>query len=68
MSQAQTERLLSQLDKTCKERRRNLEACREFHVYMREGSELEEWIGEQMQTAASEDYGQDFEHLQVRKS
>ena len=32
---------------------------------MRESDDLEQWIGEQMQTALSDDYGQDYEHLQV---
>lgn len=33
------------------------------HEYFLESRELEQWIGEQEQTAASEDYGQDYEHL-----
>ena len=32
---------------------------------MRESDDLEQWIAEQMQTALSDDYGQDYEHLQV---
>lgn len=32
---------------------------------MSESDELEQWIKENMQVAASEDYGQDYEHLQV---
>jgi len=32
---------------------------------MREADDLEQWIGEQMQIALSDDYGQDYEHLQV---
>lgn len=35
------------------------------HEYFLESSELEQWISEQMQHASSEDYGQDYEHLQV---
>jgi hypothetical protein len=35
------------------------------HEYFVESAELEQWIREQVQTAASEDYGQDFEHLLV---
>ena len=35
--------------------------CR--HEYFLESRELEQWIKEQEQTAASEDYGQDYEHL-----
>ena len=35
------------------------------HEYFSESAELEQWIREQVQTAASEDYGQDYEHLLV---
>ncbi|XP_034944641.1 LOW QUALITY PROTEIN: spectrin beta chain, non-erythrocytic 5 [Chelonus insularis] len=35
------------------------------HEYFLESRELEQWIKEQEQTAASEDYGQDYEHLLV---
>jgi hypothetical protein len=35
------------------------------HEYFLESAELEQWIREQVQSAASEDYGQDYEHLQV---
>jgi len=35
------------------------------HEYFLESAELEQWIREQVQTAASEDYGQDYEHLLV---
>ncbi|XP_069954045.1 spectrin beta chain isoform X10 [Cherax quadricarinatus] len=33
------------------------------HEYFREAEDLEKWINEQMQTATSEDFGQDYEHL-----
>ncbi|XP_031782461.2 spectrin beta chain, non-erythrocytic 1 isoform X3 [Nasonia vitripennis] len=33
------------------------------HEYFLESRELEQWIKEQEQTASSEDYGQDYEHL-----
>ena len=36
------------------------------HEYMREAEELEKWVHEQMQTATSQDYGHDYEHLLVR--
>jgi hypothetical protein len=32
-----------------------------------ESHELEAWINEQLQTAMSEDYGHDYEHLKVSK-
>lgn len=35
------------------------------HEYFLESDELEQWIAEQMQQASSEDYGQDYEHLQM---
>jgi len=48
------------------ERRKNLECSKAFHEFMRESEELEDWIAEQTQTAQSEDYGQDYEHIQVQ--
>lgn len=41
--------------------------CKHFirHEYFAEAAELEQWIKEQEQTAASEDYGHDYEHLIV---
>jgi spectrin beta len=35
------------------------------HEYFLESAELEQWIREQVQSAGSEDYGQDYEHLLV---
>ncbi|XP_048512555.1 spectrin beta chain, non-erythrocytic 1 isoform X2 [Athalia rosae] len=35
------------------------------HEYFLESTELEQWIKEQEQAAASEDYGQDYEHLLI---
>ncbi|KAK0173670.1 hypothetical protein PV328_006832 [Microctonus aethiopoides] len=35
------------------------------HEYFLESAELEQWIKEQEQAAASEDYGQDYEHLLI---
>jgi ABC-type enterobactin transport system permease subunit len=35
------------------------------HEYFLESAELEQWIQEQVQTAASDDYGQDYKHLLV---
>jgi len=35
------------------------------HEYFLESAELEQWVWEQVQTAASEDCGQDYEHLLV---
>lgn len=36
-----------------------------MYAFKRESSDFEEWINEQLQLAASEEYGQDYEHLQV---
>jgi len=56
---------MSDLETRCADRRRKLEGSKNFHEFMRESWDLEHWINDQMQTASSEDYGQDFEHLQV---
>ena len=32
---------------------------------MRESADLEQWINEQLQTAMSEEYGDDYEHFKV---
>lgn len=45
------------------ERRRALEDAVSLYEYMRESVDLEQWINEQLQTAMSEDYGEDYEHL-----
>ncbi|XP_067682927.1 spectrin beta chain, non-erythrocytic 5-like isoform X3 [Haliotis asinina] len=59
---------LNKLRRLAAERTRNLEHSKSLHAYMRESEEFEEWINEQMQTACSEEYGQDYEHLQILKS
>lgn len=38
------------------------------HEYLLASAELEQWIKEQMLTATSEEYGQDYEHLQLLRS
>lgn len=35
------------------------------HEFDSESTELESWIRDKMQLATSDDYGQDYEHLQV---
>ena len=42
-----------------------LEQARLMHQYVRESDELGEWIEEQYQVASSDEYGQDYEHLEV---
>ena len=39
-----------------------------MHAYLRESGDFEDWINEQMQTAASEEYGQDYEHLLILRN
>lgn len=39
-----------------------------MHAYLRESGDFEEWINEQMQTAQSEEYGQDYEHLCILRN
>ncbi|XP_063958759.1 spectrin beta chain, non-erythrocytic 5-like isoform X1 [Lytechinus pictus] len=41
-----------------------LEQTKLMHQYVRESDELGEWIEEQYQVASSEEYGQDYEHLE----
>lgn len=47
------------------ERRRALEDTVHLFEYMRESADLEQWINEQLQTAMSEEYGDDYEHFKV---
>jgi hypothetical protein len=47
------------------DRTQNLEQSKWMYAFKRESSDFEEWINEQLQLAASEEYGQDYEHLQV---
>ncbi|XP_064623906.1 spectrin beta chain, non-erythrocytic 2-like isoform X3 [Lineus longissimus] len=61
--QKELEDLLAKLQGQANDRRKNVEESKNFHEYIQEAVEVEEWIGEQMQTASSEDYGQDYEHL-----
>ena len=42
-----------------------LKESKQLHQYLREVSETAEWITEQLHVAAAEDYGKDFEHLEV---
>lgn len=36
-----------------------------LHEFLREYDDLEDWITQQKQTASSEDYGNDYEHVLV---
>lgn len=65
VEQKELERQMGKLQELSSKRSRNLAESKRLHEYMRESTDLEEWIDDQMQIASSEDYGQDFEHLQV---
>ncbi|XP_076029013.1 spectrin beta chain, non-erythrocytic 5 kst isoform X3 [Oratosquilla oratoria] len=54
---------LKDLQKLSAHRRQKLMESMYRHEYFREAEDLEQWIAEQMQTATSEDFGQDYEHL-----
>ena len=63
--QKDLESQLANFQDACAKRKHQLTESKLMHNYMRETDELEQWIGDQMQIASSEDYGQDYEHLQV---
>ncbi|XP_045137790.1 spectrin beta chain, non-erythrocytic 1-like isoform X9 [Portunus trituberculatus] len=54
---------LKDLQKLSANLRQKLMASMYRHEYFREAEDLEKWITEQMQTATSEDFGHDYEHL-----
>jgi len=66
----QRQQLLSQglknVQKAATQRRQRLVDSVSRHEYLREAENILAWISEQMTTATSEDYGQDYEHLLVR--
>ena len=68
----QRQQLLSQglknVQKAATQRRQRLVDSVSRHEYLREAENILAWISEQMATATSEDYGQDYEHLLVRTS
>lgn len=59
---------MKNLQKLSTIRRQKLMESRQRHEFMRESEDLEGWINEQMQTATSEDYGQDYEHILLLQS
>ena len=61
------DRLMKQLQKSLADRRVLLKETLSFHEFHRESGNFLEWIQDQMQTALSDDYGQDYEHLQLLK-
>ncbi|XP_071162084.1 spectrin beta chain-like isoform X8 [Mytilus edulis] len=59
---------LNKLKRLAAERTQNLEQSKWMFAFKRETTDFEEWISEQMQLAASEEYGQDYEHLQILRN
>lgn len=66
--QATLEHLVRSLQRRAAVRQHRLMESLFRHEYFLESGDLERWIAEQQQHAASEDYGQDYEHLLVNKS
>ena len=56
---------IEELDRLSDDRLQKLQDSKGFHAFMQEVSEVKQWITELQQTAASDDYGLDFEHLQT---
>ncbi|XP_065157650.1 spectrin beta chain isoform X3 [Atheta coriaria] len=61
--QSSLERLVRSLQRKAALRQHRLMESMFRHEYFLESAELKNWIAEQYQQAASEDYGQDYEHL-----
>ncbi|XP_065360785.1 spectrin beta chain, non-erythrocytic 5 isoform X2 [Calliphora vicina] len=59
------EKMLKSLHKLASQRQLRLMESLYMHEYFIESDEVEQWIKEQEQVASSEDYGQDYEHLQL---
>ena len=62
------ENLMKNLQTLLSERRVLLEDSKNFLEFYRESGNFLEWVQDHMQAATSDDYGQDFEHLQVLRS
>ncbi|KAK6641322.1 hypothetical protein RUM44_013031 [Polyplax serrata] len=59
---------MKQLQKLASSRQQRLMESMYRHEYFLESAELDQWIREQMLTATSEEYGQDYEHLLLLQS
>ncbi|VDO69394.1 unnamed protein product [Heligmosomoides polygyrus] len=66
--QKELETEFDRLSRLAEERRRALEDTVHLFEYMRESADLEQWINEQLQTAMSEEYGDDYEHFKDLQS
>lgn len=53
-----------ELVRLAKDREVRLVECKKLFEYLRETEDLHEWIGDQMAVTASEDYGEDVEHVE----
>ncbi|XGW05367.1 hypothetical protein V3C99_016045 [Haemonchus contortus] len=66
--QKELETEFDRLSRLAEERCRALEDTVHLFEYMRESADLEQWINEQLQTAMSEEYGDDYEHFKELQS
>lgn len=46
-------------------RGQRLQEALQLHLFMRESSEMEDWMNQQRQTAESQELGNDYQHVQV---
>lgn len=46
-------------------RGQRLQEALQLHLFMKESSEMEEWMNQQRQTAESQELGNDYQHVQV---
>lgn len=63
--QTEVEAMFARLEELVEEKCNDMQNLIGLCSYNQESQDLEAWINDQLQTAMSEDYGQDFEHLQV---
>ncbi|KAI6189412.1 Karst [Aphelenchoides bicaudatus] len=66
--QAEVEGMFVKLEELVEEKCNEMQNLIGLCSYNQESQDLELWINDQLQTAMSEDYGQDYEHLQDLKS
>ena len=63
--QHELESQLADLQNKSQERAQKLGSSKDLYQYLREAGELQDWINDQIQVASSEEYGEDYEHVQV---
>ena len=68
ISQAQLDEQLSGLQMLVAARHSKLEESIKLHQYIRDADDVLSWISDKQQTASSDEYGKDFEHLLVSSS